>query len=244
MNHPRQILTLRISLALAVAGGIAVMAMAQFGLRPQIRQLSSERDTFRKLSDQWLARANQAEARNQQLEAQLAGAQQQAEVAVLEKQRVTDRYTRLTIGLEETRAKLHTAKQEIARWNATGATPDQVASLARENKALAAQVSKLEKHRDQLQVKRTLDVPPDEDAIPQLPPMEGSVLVVDPKWKFVVLDLGENVGLQKNGVFMVSREGKLISKVKVRRVDAERSIADILPGWSVSEVREGDRVIN
>ena len=82
------------------------------------------------------------------------------------------------------------------------------------------------------------------DAIPQLPPMNGSVLVVDPKWKFVVLDLGENVGLRKNGVFMVSREGKLISKVKVRQVDPERSIADILPGWSVSEVREGDRVLN
>jgi hypothetical protein len=48
----------------------------------------------------------------------------------------------------------------------------------------------------------------------------------------------------KNGVLMISRDGKLIGKAKVRRVETGRSIADLLPGWSLAEVREGDQVMN
>lgn len=123
-----------------------------------------------------------------------------------------------------------------------------MAFLARQNKALLAKASNLEKERDQFQqdcekLKRLLD-PVDESGTPELPPVKGSVLVVDAKWNFVVLDLGEKEGLRNRGVLMVSREGKLVGKVKVRRVEGERSIADILPGWTVSEVREGDEVIN
>ena len=79
---------------------------------------------------------------------------------------------------------------------------------------------------------------------PELPPMHGSVLVVDPKWNFVVLDLGESNGVLKNGTLLISRDGKLIAKVRIRRVEGQRSIADILPGSHLAEVREGDHVMN
>jgi hypothetical protein len=42
---------------------------------------------------------------------------------------------------------------------------------------------------------------------------------------------------------MVSRNGKLIGKVRVSTVQPDRSIANIVPGWQLEEIMEGDQVI-
>ena len=245
----RRLTLLRISLVFAVAAGIAVVAFAYFELRPRIQTLSKEREDYKLSSEQNRARAMKAETYGRELAERLAQSQVEAEDALKASQRAADQNARLLIDLEEARAALHTAKQELARWNATGASPEQVASFARENKALVAQLSALQSKHDRLareyaNLQSILKIPSDPEAIPQLPPMQGSVLIVDPKWNFVVLDIGETNGLLRNGILMISRDGKLIGKVKVRRVETERSIADILPGWRVSEVREGDQVMN
>ena len=245
----RRLTLLRISLVFAVAAGIGVVAFAYFELRPRIQTLSKEREEFKMSSEQNRARAMKAETYARELSERLAQSQVEAEAALKASQRAADQNARLLIDLEEARAALHTVKQELARWNATGASPDKVASFARENRALVAQLSALQSKHDQLareyaNLQSILKIPSDPEAIPQLPSMQGSVLVVDPKWNFVVLNLGETNGLLRKGVLIISRDGKLIGKVKVRRVDTERSIADILPGWRVSEVREGDQVMN
>ncbi|MBM3848208.1 MAG: hypothetical protein FJ405_18220 [Verrucomicrobia bacterium] len=71
---------------------------------------------------------------------------------------------------------------------------------------------------------------------------KGKILVVDPKWDFVVLDIGLKDELLPNGILMVAREGKLIGKVKVSRVHQDRSIANIIPGWKLQDISEGDLV--
>ena len=77
-----------------------------------------------------------------------------------------------------------------------------------------------------------------------LPPeLRGNVVVVDPKYEFVVLDVGGNKGLKENGVLLVNRNGKLVSKLKVRSVQPDRSIANVIPGWKLGEVMEGDSVL-
>ena len=73
--------------------------------------------------------------------------------------------------------------------------------------------------------------------------MKGKVLVVDPKWNFVVLDVGEKQGAVQNGVLMISRNSKLVAKVRIMNVLADRSIANIMPGWKLAEVMEGDYVL-
>jgi len=247
MNKTR-ILILRTTLIVALAAAVMSVVITQVWLRPELRRISTEREEFKATAAQQHTRALKAEAYGRDLVEQLANEQKRVAEALLESRRFEAGNTRLLVELEETRAKLHSAKQEVARWTATGTTPDQVAFLARENKTLVAKVSQLEKERDQLKrdiakVKHVLD-PVDENATPELPPMKGAVLVVDPKWNFVVLNLGEKEGVRNRGVLMVSRDGKLVGKVQVRRVEGERSIADILPGWRVSEVREGDLVMN
>jgi hypothetical protein len=63
---------------------------------------------------------------------------------------------------------------------------------------------------------------------------------VDPKFDFVVLDVGHDKGMLENGEMLVSRDGKLVAKVKVRAVERDRSIANVLPGWKLTDVYEGD----
>ena len=68
------------------------------------------------------------------------------------------------------------------------------------------------------------------------------MLVVDPKWDFLILDFGSNLRLPDRGVLLVSRNGTLVAKVRVMNVQTNRSIANIMPGWKIKDVMEGDLV--
>jgi hypothetical protein len=59
----------------------------------------------------------------------------------------------------------------------------------------------------------------------------------------VVLDIGANKGVENRGVLMVSRNAKLVAKIKVMSVQPERSIANIIPDWKLDTVMEGDQVL-
>ena len=72
--------------------------------------------------------------------------------------------------------------------------------------------------------------------------LKGKVVVVDPKWDFVVLNIGDEQGVLQDGEMLVSRDGKLVAKVVVRTVEKDRCIANIIPGWKLGEVFEGDIV--
>jgi type II secretory pathway component PulC len=72
--------------------------------------------------------------------------------------------------------------------------------------------------------------------------LKGRILAVDPKWNFVVLNIGGDQGVLNDGEMLVSRDGKLVAKVIVRSVQKDRSIANIVPGWQLGDVIEGDEV--
>jgi hypothetical protein len=73
--------------------------------------------------------------------------------------------------------------------------------------------------------------------------LKGEVMAVDPKWDFVVLNVGEDQGVLANGELLVSRDGKLVAKVIVRSVQRDRCIANLVPGWKLGDVYEGDVAI-
>ena len=80
-------------------------------------------------------------------------------------------------------------------------------------------------------------------AAAQILRLKGKVLATDPKWDFVVLNVGEDQGVLENGELLVNRNGKLVAKVRVRTVEKTRCIANIVPGWKIGEVLEGDSVL-
>ena len=77
----------------------------------------------------------------------------------------------------------------------------------------------------------------------KLPPdLKGKIVVVDPKWDFVVLNIGDDRGVLQDGELLVSRNGKLVAKVVVRSVQKDRCVANVIPGWKLGEMIEGDDV--
>ena len=113
---------------------------------------------------------------------------------------------------------------------------EEIAALEEEKKIISRTLAKTKAELDSYKQ--------GEEAVVELPSgLKGNVLVVDPKWNFVVLDIGEKQGVLPKGVMMVSRNSKLIAKVKIVNVQADRSIANIMPGWKLGEVLEGDTVL-
>ena len=72
--------------------------------------------------------------------------------------------------------------------------------------------------------------------------LKGKIVAVDPKWDFVVLNIGGDQGVLQDGEMLVSRDGKLVAKVIVRSVQKDRCIANVVPGWKLGDVIEGDEV--
>ena len=73
--------------------------------------------------------------------------------------------------------------------------------------------------------------------------LRGKILQVDPKFNFVVLDIGEDQGAKQRGVMMVDRDGKLLGKVRITSVSKDRCVANILTDWQRGNIMEGDEVL-
>ena len=73
--------------------------------------------------------------------------------------------------------------------------------------------------------------------------LHGTVTAVDAQFDFVVLDIGETQGAREHGELLVSRDEKLIGKLRILDVKKDHSIANILPDWKQGEIQTGDLVI-
>ena len=169
----------------------------------------------------------------------------QAEVAAL-----TKKASDLTEKLAKSTQERDEARSDLAAYKATGLMPEQILNFDKKAKQLQDALDgangenlilaqELRKAKAKL-VKYEGDSPP-----PLLPAeLKGKILVTDPKWNFVVVDVGEDQGVVIDGEMLVNRNGRLVAKVQVRSVEKSRCIANILPGWKLGEVMEGDTVIS
>ena len=73
--------------------------------------------------------------------------------------------------------------------------------------------------------------------------LHGTVTAVDAQFDFVVLDIGESQGAREHGELLVSRDEKLIGKLRILDVKKDHSIANILLDWKQGEIQTGDLVI-
>jgi hypothetical protein len=141
------------------------------------------------------------------------------------------------------------AEGELEAYKVTGKTPQQVADMDKllkqeqnamdvaneENTVLSHRVASLDAQlKEILQPGYEIPLPAD---------LKGKIMAVDPKWKFVVLNVGQEQGVIKHGEMLVSRDGKLVAKVIVSSVEKDRCIANLVPGWQLGEIIEGDQVI-
>ncbi len=248
---------LRVFLIVAILAGIGVIVISQVQLRPHIQGIIDERTENAKQRDDQKKRANKAETDLKETKGKLS--ETETKLGDTEKQlvdantKVADESKRAN-GLQEdlgkTKMLLKDSQQNIAAWEALGIPVEQVKTVIAKEKQLRVANDALEEEKKILSRKVvSLNTELEkwtkgDDREVVLPTgLRGKILVVDPKWNFVVLNIGEKDGVLQNGIMMVSRESRLLAKVRIMSVQSDRCIANILPGWRLGEVSEGDQVL-
>ena len=177
-----------------------------------------------------------------------------------ELQQATNRIVELTAHLEETQQKVTELQDQLEAKDVELAQANsRVDQLTQDKSLLEEQVSKLndklvaaeEQTRDlQDQVTTLENTVQDMEvrlgerlAAPLPKGLSGHVLVVDPYWNFVVLDIGSKDGLAPSAEMLVHRGDKLVGKVRISSVKEKMAIAEIVSDWEQVPIREGDYVL-
>jgi len=248
---------LRVLLIVTILIGIGAIAVSQFVVRPHIQTIIDAREKNLKdyQNEQRAHTKTKTELKGTkeklaQTEKNLEDTKTQLAAANTKAADQEKRANALDQELVKTKQTLGTAQAELAAWAALGIPVDQVKNVIAEAKNLRVATEALEEEKKILmatikkQQAKIDQYESPEDAVPILPAnLRGTVLVVDPKYDFVVLDIGANKGVEPKGVLIVSHDGSLVAKVKVASVQPDRSIANIMPGWKLKPVREGDLVL-
>jgi hypothetical protein len=248
---------LRISLIFAILAGIGTIVVTHLKTRQHIQAIITEREDHKKEEAKNLARAKKSEtelASTKQVltqtkenlaktEEDLNGTKQQLATAT---EQLSKTKGDLAKAVEERKA----AQADLAKWESLGLKPEQIRELVANLKKLQDAVAALEDEKKilarnvrELQNKIDLIVGKEDYVVPLPAGTKGSVVAVDPKWNFVILDLGADKEMLEGGVLMVHRNSKLVGKVRIREVLPNRCVANVIPGWRLADIEEGDQVL-
>ncbi len=175
-----------------------------------------------------------------------------------------DELTKTQQELAQTKQELDTARQEIASLNEKltkkeseiAQAQQKIAELEGQVAELERQIGEQKKQMAQLDTDKTKLLEEKkrlEDAIaPFIPPpipskdvakgLNGHILMVDPEWNFVVLDIGKFNGLQRNQQMLVHRGEQLVGRIRISDVRDQMSVADVEQAWVTTPLQPGDRV--
>lgn len=247
---------IRISLIIAILAAIGVSALNFVKVKEKITTLIAERNDWHGKYDKTFAELNSTKkdlekttAELKQTKDTLAATSAERDKAVQEAAVQIKKATELATKLGKAVEERDDARANLAAYVGTGFKPEQIAGLGKQIKqgqeALEASIQE-KKILERALAKKTAELALliDPEYIVPLPAnLKGKILVTDPKWDFVVLDIGEDEGVLKDGELLVSRNGILVGKLRIRDVQKGRSIANVVPGWKITEVLEGDLVI-
>jgi flagellar biosynthesis chaperone FliJ len=246
---------IRISLILAIIAGLAVGVLNFTQIKDKITTLQKdlkEQTDLKVKAQTELAKTksdlDKTTAELKQTKTTLEATTKERDTAVQMASDATKRADKLNDDLNKTRGERDDAQREVAAFRASGLNPEQALNAAKqikslqdalggsqeENTLLGKQIKKLDAdlafYRDP---SKTIELPAT---------IKGKVLVCDPKWHFVVINAGEDQGVLQHGELLVNRDGKLVAKVIVSSVQKDRCVANVMSGWQLGEIFEGDVV--
>ncbi len=247
---------IRISLIVAIIAGLAAGTINFVKVKKIIEDTRAERDKWHGQYDQTFAELNRTKkdlaatkTALDQTKKDLAATQKERDTAVASVTELKKQAATLQENLAKSEKDLSDANIQLDLYHQAFKTPQEALSVAKDMRALDERVAVIEDEKKVLQrqlvrVQTELNVykHPDEH-VPLPATLVGKVLVADPKWDFVVLSVGEDQGAQEHGEMLVNRNGQLVAKIRITSVQKDRSIANVLPGWKLGEVLEGDQVI-
>jgi DNA repair exonuclease SbcCD ATPase subunit len=246
---------LRISLIIAIIAGLAAGALSYIQATDKIPALIAQRDDQKKAKETEIAAHKKTSNDLKKTAAELASTQSELtetkdarDKALAKADAQGKRADDLTAKLATVTQAKEAAENDLTAYKSSGLTPEQVSKLNKTLKDANAQILAINSEKALLsrslaKTKAELDkyLTPD-NFVKLRADLHGKILVVDPKWDFVVLDVGEDQGVISDGELLVSRAGKLVAKVIVRSVQRDRCIANIIPGWKLGDPVEGDEV--
>lgn len=74
------------------------------------------------------------------------------------------------------------------------------------------------------------------------PERNGNVLVINRPRKLVEVSIGYDDGLREGHLLEVTRGGRYVTRLRVRKTEPDRAVAEILNDYSAGTIQEGDRV--
>lgn len=246
---------LRISLIVAIIAGLAAGGLAYMEVSDKIPALTKQRDDEHTAKVTALGDLAKTRTELKKTQGDLAQTQQDLADTKSERDKATARAEAQSKRADELADKLakavserDDAQNQLAAYKATDLTPDQVIKLNKNLKDATLQIEAINAEKSVLQrtllaTKAQLDKFIGEDHEVKLrADLKGKIVDVDPKWDFVVLNIGDEQGAIQDGEMLVSRDGKLVAKVIISRVEKNTSIANIVPGWKLGDPIEGDVV--
>jgi hypothetical protein len=247
---------IRISLIVAILGGLAVAGIDFFVLKDTITKTITDRDTFHQNWQTELGEhhkfeklANDTKAKLDKTTQQLVVAKQDRDSAVAKQAEAEQNLATAKDTLKKTQEELDATKDKLAAWDALGIPITQAREILNSLKHVQEEEVALQTEKDIIfakcnKLQSELDDIRGVGGDPEMPDgLRGKVLAVDPRYDFVVLDIGQKEGAVTNGKLLVNRNGKLVAKLKITEdVQSERCIANVMPGWKLSDIMEGDEV--
>jgi hypothetical protein len=249
---------LRLALILALLAAVGGIVVSQFVTKPRVDQLSSDlamtQDTLsRTQSDLATSRQKEREVTDALEIANRDLTETRANLETTSRDLLTqrNRADRLDTDLNRITQERNIAQAELAKWEALGVRPEQITEIRRNLRNMTDERNVLldEKeilHRQIAQLDARILKYEDPSAKVALPQgLKGQVIAVSPQQDFVLINIGEGQGVLERGELIVRRGTQLVGKVRVVSVDPSRSVANVLPDWSLEGVAisEGDTVL-
>ena len=246
---------IRISLIVAIIAGLAVTGLNFSLVKQKITTIQQQREDEKTAKVQAQTELASTKKDLEKTSADLKTTKATLEATTAERDKaVADlttqqkRVAQLTEERDKIRKERDDAQADLAAYVGTGYKPEQILAMSKQYKDLQAALDASQDEKKllgqkivRLQTELDRFVTPDKPVY--LPAsLTGKVLVTDPKWNFVVLNIGLDQGVKTYGELLVNRNGKLVAKVIIRSAQKDRCIANIMPGWQLGEVMEGDQV--
>ena len=244
---------LRIALIVAILAGIGVAVLNFVQVKEKVTVVMTDRDTFHKERDDERSAHTKTKkqladttADRDKTKRQLDDTTVERNTAQAEAEKQRKETEKLTAGLRDMTDKFTTTDQKLSAYKAAGLEPEQISVLNATNKALLVNLADLLRtqgnlERDLHSARTELAKFKDPDySVPLPSDLVAKVMVVDPKYGFIVLDVGQKQGALTDGRMLLSRSGKLVARVRLTQVEPDRCVANVLPGWDINEILEGD----
>jgi len=240
----------RFSLIMATIASCAVTALILVNTRQKISSLQTN------LRAQTIARVKaESDLRGTEMELHTTAASLTQTKAVLvamaaEKAKASEEAAAQAKHVAELRAELRrtvterdAALDELAPFHTANITAGEALRASKQLARLQETVAAIQEENRILAVRLKRGSAREQDIVRLPAGLRGKIMVCDPKWQFVVLDVGAKDGILERGELLVNRNGELVGKVKVTRVERDRAIANVQADWDLDRVIEGDVVI-